>query len=302
LEIVALVRRLRGKVRSPLLFIPALFGNDCGLEARIEGVAPESIGGLVGLQSDDRIIEIEGETIQSRTHALKMLRHYQAKLLHFLSQERLFLKVRLALLEALADKMHKYPLRIKVKRGNNILSFNLTEPLTHREVLSRVLSKQHVSFFPLDREPPDYVHPFGICLPSDFDFDTLEDLRNIISRREAKRVLVMSSRLVRPLFEKAMEKTEFQRKIGSHVQLYISVPENAFFGGNVIIGDLLVVSDFINEVRRFVSTTGIIPDLLIIPSSPFNPWGLDLCGHSYLEIETSTGIDVELIYCTRVAY
>lgn len=65
------------------------------------------------------------------------------------------------------------------------------------------------------------------------------------------------------------------------------------------MGDLLVVQDFIDEVKRFVREERIYPDLVTIPSSPFHlsGWGRDLTGRIYLEIEQQTGIQVALMQC-----
>jgi len=80
------------------------------------------------------------------------------------------------------------------------------------------------------------------------------------------------------------------------------VPENRFFGGNIFMGDLLVVGDFIRCIEKHGAKEGGNPDLVVIPSSPFNlsQWGRDLTGRCYLDIERETGIPVALLPCDTI--
>ena len=68
------------------------------------------------------------------------------------------------------------------------------------------------------------------------------------------------------------------------------------------MGDLLVVQDFIDYIKDYVTSTDKKPDLIVIPSSPFNisGWGRDLTGRVYLDIERETGIHVEIIECQTI--
>ncbi len=127
----------------------------------------------------------------------------------------------------------------------------------------------------------------------------LESLRDIIRAHKAHRVLFLSSRLVRPAFEECLAETNI---FGDQCSIDIEVPENRFFGGNICMGDLLVVQDFIDCIHRYVKDSGRRPDLVIIPSSPFNlsGWRRDLTGRTYLQIERETGIPVELLDCATM--
>ena len=68
------------------------------------------------------------------------------------------------------------------------------------------------------------------------------------------------------------------------------------------MGDLLVVQDFIVCVQGYLEEGGPRPDLIVIPSSPFNlgQWQRDLTGRVYLDIEREVGIPVELLDCETV--
>jgi hypothetical protein len=128
----------------------------------------------------------------------------------------------------------------------------------------------------------------------------VEALRDLIQERGARHVLFLSSRLVRPYFEDAL------REVGlidaTMVRLDIEVPENRYFGGNIILGDLLVVQDFIDHIRDYLARGNPRPDLVVIPSTPFGlgAWRRDLTGRPYMDIERATGVPVALLECERI--
>jgi hypothetical protein len=128
----------------------------------------------------------------------------------------------------------------------------------------------------------------------------LEPLREVIKRREAKNVLVLSSYLVKPLLEEIIRKSPlFQER---DLKIEIAVPPNRFWGGNICLGDLLVVQDYIDYLKEQMKSGRIKPDLVVIPSSPFNlsGWGRDLTGRIYLDIERETGLPVEILECQTI--
>jgi hypothetical protein len=125
-----------------------------------------------------------------------------------------------------------------------------------------------------------------------------ELLRHMISRIPARKVLVLTSTLIRPTLEKRIRETLFLPE----TTLYLRVPANRYLGGNIFMGDLLVVEDFIAAIKDFLDEGLGVPDLVVIPSSPFRlgGWGRDLTGRVYKEIERSSGIPVGLIECDPV--
>jgi hypothetical protein len=137
-----------------------------------------------------------------------------------------------------------------------------------------------------------------IFMGTGFRTSYLERLRGIIDRHGARRVLFLSSRLVRPLFEQTL----WESHLLGGVHLDIEVPQNRYFGGNVFMGDLLVVQDFIDHIKAYLERSRERPDLVVIPASPFNlgQWGRDLTGRVYLDIERETGVPVALVECYTV--
>ena len=124
------------------------------------------------------------------------------------------------------------------------------------------------------------------------------ELGALIASRGAKRVLLLSSTLMKPGVEQALA----GRPGFDGVDLRIAIPENRFFGGNIFMGDLLVVEDFIRCIQTWVEKEGGRPDLVVIPSSPFHlsQWGRDLTGRCYLDIERETGVPVALLPCDTI--
>jgi hypothetical protein len=116
-----------------------------------------------------------------------------------------------------------------------------------------------------------------------------------VSTKNAKRVLVLTSKLIRPFLEKAIcANGRF-----SAIDLHLLTPENRYFGGNICMGDLLVVEDFIFAVEDFIKKSRVRPELVILPSTPFHisGWGRDLTGRVYLDIERHLGIPTALVEC-----
>jgi membrane-associated protease RseP (regulator of RpoE activity) len=128
----------------------------------------------------------------------------------------------------------------------------------------------------------------------------LEKLKEIIDRYQAKNVLFLSSTLVKPAFEQLLHESVLFA--GRHVQIDIIIPENESFGGNIFMGDLLLVEDFILSIKKYVREQQWQPDLVVIPSSPFqlSGWGRDLSARCYLDIERAVGIPVELLPCQTI--
>lgn len=145
---------------------------------------------------------------------------------------------------------------------------------------------------------PETDHHLGIIfMGTGFRPGAMEDLKSLILAHKAKRVLFLSSRLVRPVFQQLFGESY----LFGDVQIQVEIPENRFFGGNIFMGDLLVVQDFIEAVKEYLKKNPP-PDLVVIPSSPFalGDWRRDLEGRVYTEIERAVGIPVALLDCEPI--
>jgi len=158
----------------------------------------------------------------------------------------------------------------------------------------------------LEIRPGDRRYPFtpgtgthlgAVFLGTGFREGNLGRMRDILLARRPREALLLSSTLVKPTLEQMLEENPLY--IPGGTKLHIGVPENNSLGGNIILGDLLLVQDFIDFIKRYLGSVNGKIDLILIPSSPFylSGWGRDLSGRPYLDIEREVKIPVELIEC-----
>ena len=153
----------------------------------------------------------------------------------------------------------------------------------------------------------DYGYPYdesfcpylGIVFPSaGVPISWVEMLSKIALKHQAKHLLVMTSKLVAPSLEENIRRYCFP----ADTQIHLHIPANKYFGGNIFMGDLLIVDDFVSGVKEFIDETKHRPDVIVVPASPFHlsGWGRDLTGKVYLEIERQLCIPVVLIDCNPI--
>ena len=158
----------------------------------------------------------------------------------------------------------------------------------------------------LEVRPGDYSYPFApatgthlgaVFMGAGFREIYLERMRHILLARGAREVLLLSSTLVKPTLEQLLRENPLYVPEGT--KLHIEVPENNSFGGNIILGDLLLVQDFIDSIKQYLRQANGKIDLILIPSSPFylSGWKRDLSGRPHLDIEREVGIPVALMEC-----
>jgi len=149
-------------------------------------------------------------------------------------------------------------------------------------------------------DPQTAAHLGAVFMGSGFRASHLDEVQAAVHARGARRPLLLTSALVRPTLEQLLRERPLSLPGGC--RLALGVPENRYFGGNIILGDLLVVDDFVAFIREYAARGGEGPDLVLIPSSPFRlgGWGRDLTGRPYLDIERRTGIAVELLRCETI--
>lgn len=129
----------------------------------------------------------------------------------------------------------------------------------------------------------------GLVFAYDFDPDLYKELRASILRRRARRPLLMGSTLATPVLASLVERLR--------VELEGIVPElvtvkNNFFGGSIMAGGLLVVQDFLDQWHTLAD---LEYDLVLVPSIFLDPWGADLTGRSYTELEEGMSVPVEIV-------
>lgn len=149
--------------------------------------------------------------------------------------------------------------------------------------------------YPFD--PATGTHLGAVFMGTGLRTSYLEKLQALIRSSGAREVLFLTSALVRPTLEQLLR--EHPLSLPEDTRLTLGVPENRFFGGNIVLGDLLVVQDFIDFLRHRLRNGDPRPDLVVIPSTPFHlsRWGRDLTGRPYLDISREAGIPVKLLEC-----
>jgi len=155
----------------------------------------------------------------------------------------------------------------------------------------------------------DYAYPYEaetsshlgvVMMGTGLRTSALERLKEIIDERKAGRVLFLTSTLMKPSLQQALRESPF---FGApNLLLDLAIPRNRFFGGNIIMGDLLVVQDFIDAVEEHLAAGNARPDLIVIPSTPFGlgRFKRDLTGRVFLDIERQVGIPVALLDCDTI--
>jgi len=128
------------------------------------------------------------------------------------------------------------------------------------------------------------VNYYGMYLYDGFDPADVIRLRDMALARGAGHVLVLTSWMIKPYLELALQHIDTQG-----VRFVPHVPENIFMGGNIVVGDLLTAKDFIRAIREYCRE-GEKPDLAVAPTSPFSSWLRDMRNDHFLKIERITGI------------
>jgi membrane-associated protease RseP (regulator of RpoE activity) len=141
-------------------------------------------------------------------------------------------------------------------------------------------------------------HHLGmIFMGAGFRPSLMEDLKALIANHQARNVLLLSSTLVKPVFLQLLRESS----LFGGIQIQVRVPVNRYFGGNICMGDLLVVRDFIEAIKDYLAKNPS-PDLIVIPSSPFSlgQWRRDLEGKGFTEIERAVGLPAALLDCEPI--
>jgi len=256
--VVSVIRSLRWQVQSPLLVKPSLY-EETLYEERLN--RPQIVG--VVKNSPAAVCGLKSKDLILSIGGLKISSRPQARdILHLHHQNR------------------NPFLTLSVQRAEKTIEIELL-----------------ANHFQYPYTPETDHHLGVIFMGAGFRSGILEDLKSLISAHGAKRVLFLSSRLVKPVFEQFLRESS----LFGNIQIQVEIPQNRFFGGNIFMGDLLVVQDFIEAIREFLKKDPP-PDLIVIPSSPFSlgNWRRDLEGRVYSDIERAVGLPVALLDCEPI--
>jgi PDZ domain/Protein of unknown function (DUF512) len=250
----------------------------------VEGVVVGSPAHRAGIRRGDEIVAVNDERVSSRMHAMSALRRSSGAV----HGARRYRPPGVNTLKTVGGGRGRQ-VRVSVRRDGAVLSFDLDR--YDPEALTTYPYGEIAAF-------DDFV--CGIVLSESLRFSALAAARDIIRRRGATRTLVLTSALMHRQVRGMIERT----RVFDGWQVDLRVARNAYFGGTINIGDLLVVDDFVLAVEEYARETGARPDLVLVPSSAFasSPWGRDLTGVPWRDIERRTGVAVELVPCSNITY
>jgi uncharacterized Fe-S cluster-containing radical SAM superfamily protein len=253
---LALAERLQAEIDTPIRVEPYYFARP-GYEPVLAGSIKNSPAWRAGLRAGDLVTRVDDQSMPTANHALSAL-----------AQAR--------------------------RRGTEVsLAWRPRNGGPERQA---VLDEAHGPFgYPFDAMLGFKGFEWGLLLVENLKFSHLKGLREIVDRHHARRVLVCSSELMRPIVRQMLEVSQAFHD----VEILLEVPPNRFFGGTIVLGDLLVVEDYVDFIREYVARSDRLVDLVVIPSSPFSlgGWQRDLRGVPYVDIERRVGVRVELLEC-----
>ncbi len=257
-SLVDLVSHMRQSIECPITWEPFMYAGS-PFTPVVTGVIKNSPAASAGMRAGDIIEEIGGEKILFRERArLLMIQRSEDDRRRDVAVSRDGHRIRLDVRDDDADEDDRYPYK--------------------------------------PARFPRQGKMFGAFIHQGIDPLVLKRIGELAERHGAKRVLFISSMMLadstRPIV------VGIARELFPGIRVDVVPAENRFFGGNVMIGDLLVVSDYVQCIMEYSGLHGP-PALAIIPMSAFN-MGRDLLGIDYKAIGESTGIPVELLPVPRI--
>jgi len=268
------IESIRPQISAPVMVLPHLFANP-PLIPRIDGVVKNSPAQLAGVRYGDIITRINDKQVLTKGQARAWL------------------------------KMAEGPgslLELEVQRNGSKLAFRLGEADDEHASLYPYKVTLHQNGGEAAEQDPDanFGSRFGIFLAGDFEIGAIPKMMELINGYGARNVLLLSSAIMKPNVETIIASIPEYRDYFSGINFDIYVPEHAFWGGNILIGDLYLVSDYLGAVREFIAATGRRPDLVLLPGSFANEFGCDLAGQSFTAMERAFKIPVEMVECSRI--
>lgn len=260
-RILDTVLPLRKELETPILVLPSLY-HAPALLPEVAGIIRNSPAAKAGMKFGDIIKSVNGHIAPTRTMAQELL-----------------------LAENRTGRMD-----VEFERNGEIF----------REVLHESEADEANYPYRPAGYPVPKARPMGIVLVDDLNPAWLMELLEKLALSKAKHILLMTSAIMEPLVASLLEILPDVDRLLGEKNLYLWVPEHRFWGGNIVLGDLYMCSDYIEGVRDFERTGAVRPDLLVIPAS-FSPNGyMDLTGVSYSVIEQATGVPVLLAKCSTI--
>lgn len=278
-KVVAEVERLRLLYSIPILIEPNSYVRR-DTDAQIDGVVVNSPAARAGMRRGDLILSVNGTPIESRVELLTLLRR---------STNGTYVPPGIRPNLNGAEGGAPATVTLAVQREQE----RFTVTLDRHEAES-------MKSFPYSKIAGFHDFAYGLVITDTLRYSSLKAIRSIIVENKIQEALLLTSEMIEPLLHFMLQKSN----AFADLNVNIRVARNHYFGGSINIGDLLVVQDFIDAIGEYAAEGGRPIDAVLLPASPFasSPWGRDLTGRPWRDIERVTGIPVYLFPCPNITF
>lgn len=138
---------------------------------------------------------------------------------------------------------------------------------------------------------------WGIFLNQTFKIGYLEQMKKIIEKYQAQDVMVFTSKIASSLIKQIINQIEYYKRFFMGINLNLEVVPHYYWGGNIMVNNLHLISDFQLHLEKVTSQQNI--DLILIPSTILDEWNMDFCGSSIHELN-GYNIPIEFIECDQI--
>lgn len=276
--VVEAVERLRDNYAVPILIEPNAYVRT-DTEASLDGVVIDSPAAQAGLRRGDLILDVDGRPVRTRTQLMSALRASGRA-------ESQYRPPGVSAAPDTAEQGRGETVELTYRRGSEEGSVRLSR-----------YEPGAMATYPYGEIASSNDFAFGIILTDCLRYSSLRAAEAIIAKEGAKRPLILTSALIEPMLQEMIARSGAFAT--SDVQ--IKVAQNHYFGGSINIGDLLVVSDFVAAIAEHRAAGGEA-DLVLIPESAFasSPWGRDLTGRPWTNIERISEVAVRRVPCPTI--
>lgn len=180
-----------------------------------------------------------------------------------------------------------------LEKGDVILSIDGYRPVTRVDAYEKLFKAQNPEVVFKRRGIKHRItigkkanQPSGAVFYCDIHPQTILDIDRAVRKYKSKKPAVLTSELGYPIIKMGIEKL-------SETPSEIIAVKNRWFGGSIMCAGLLTVEDIISTASEYMKKAS--PDLILVPSAPFDAEGRDLSGKSFYDIEQALCVSVVVI-------